>query len=98
MTTEDGSLIIKPCLPLEREFYQLIVAADERVKQLLAFVPTFYGTLNLLGKTRDEDGAEAGVEKAQRVVAGGVNVEELTNAVRDTLKIEPAPSGPARDK
>ena len=97
MTTEDGSLIIKPCLPLEREFYQRIVTADERVKRLLPFVPTFYGTLTPLGKTCDEDGAEAGVEKAQRVVAGGgVNVEELTNAVRDTLKTESA--GPARDK
>ena len=82
----------------------MIASADERVKHLLPFVPTFYGVLNLLGKTVDGQDAESGVKKAQSVVdasassSGGVNMEELANAVRDTLNIEPVQSGSAPDE
>lgn len=44
LTTEDGLLIIKPCLPKELEFYNLI-AVDERLAPLRPFVPKMYGTL-----------------------------------------------------
>ncbi|TDL18525.1 SAICAR synthase-like protein [Rickenella mellea] len=55
MATEDGSLIIKPCLPRERDFYQLIASDDPRVRHLQPHVPNFYGTLKLEGKV-DEQG------------------------------------------
>ncbi|KAJ3915993.1 hypothetical protein F5877DRAFT_47498 [Lentinula edodes] len=56
--TEDGSLLIKPALPLEHEFYTLMAQAramdsmglaggegDGNLKRLSRFVPEFYGTL-----------------------------------------------------
>ncbi|KAG8880079.1 hypothetical protein FRB98_005347 [Tulasnella sp. 332] len=49
--SEDGSLIIKSCLPVEREFYGQI-ASDVRLAALRPHVPIYYGTLQLQGAIR----------------------------------------------
>ena len=52
LTTEDGSLIIKPALPLELEFYEKY-SSHPSFKPLRPFLPKFFGTLKLEG-TLDE--------------------------------------------
>jgi 1D-myo-inositol-tetrakisphosphate 5-kinase/inositol-polyphosphate multikinase len=52
-TTQDGSLIIKPALPLELQFYQSAVSHDEFIP-LRQFIPQFYGTLRLEGQVDTE--------------------------------------------
>lgn len=52
LTTDDESLIIKPALPLELEFYQTH-ASDPAFEPLRPFLPKFFGTLKLEG-TVDE--------------------------------------------
>ena len=47
-TTEDGSLIIKPVLHRELEFYQSL-QQDPTLSPLLQFIPKFLGTLKLEG-------------------------------------------------
>ncbi|RPD68539.1 SAICAR synthase-like protein [Lentinus tigrinus ALCF2SS1-7] len=49
MTSEDGSLLIKPALAAEVAFYQS-VTTDPGFAPLRPFVPKFYGTLRLEGK------------------------------------------------
>ncbi|KAL0571053.1 hypothetical protein V5O48_010908 [Marasmius crinis-equi] len=63
-TTEDGSLIIKPALALEHEFYQSLTTNDS-FQALRPFVPKFYGTLKLEGQV---DGSEGGGVKASLVL------------------------------
>lgn len=58
-TTEDGSLIIKPALPLELQFYQTTLS-DPKLERLQEFIPVFYGTLKLEGKV-DETNQGDGV-------------------------------------
>ncbi|KAH9483532.1 Inositol polyphosphate multikinase [Psilocybe cubensis] len=48
-TTEDGSLLIKPALPRELEFYQKL-QGDSALDELRAFIPNFIGTLRLEGQ------------------------------------------------
>lgn len=57
LTSEDGSLLIKPAHPTEVAFYQSVVA-DPAFAPLRPFVPKFYGTLRLEGKV-DEAAAAA---------------------------------------
>ena len=52
LTTEDGSLIIKPALPLELQFYEEY-PFQPFFERLRPFLPTFFGTLKLEG-TVDE--------------------------------------------
>ncbi|KAG8945042.1 hypothetical protein FRC03_001828 [Tulasnella sp. 419] len=49
LASEDGSLVIKACLPAERDFYQ-ILSSNPTLEGLRPHVPTFYGTLKLEGK------------------------------------------------
>ncbi|KAF9265713.1 SAICAR synthase-like protein [Marasmius fiardii PR-910] len=60
-TTEDGSLIIKPALALEHEFYQSLTTQDS-FQALRPFVPKFYGTLKLEGQV-DESGEGGGIKE-----------------------------------
>ena len=54
MTTEDGSLLIKPALKRELEFYQrLQTDADEAIATLRKFTPKFLGTLTLEGEAKE---------------------------------------------
>ncbi|KAJ7585163.1 SAICAR synthase-like protein [Mycena floridula] len=52
-TTEDGSLIIKPALPLEHQFYQSLTK-DAAFESLRPFVSKFFGTLKLEGQVDDD--------------------------------------------
>lgn len=49
LTTEDGSLIIKPALPLELQFYQSLTT-DTGFAALRPFIPKFLGTLKVEGQ------------------------------------------------
>lgn len=59
-TTEDGSLIIKPALALEHEFYQSLTTNDS-FQALRPFIPKFYGTLKLEGQV--DESTEGGVKE-----------------------------------
>jgi 1D-myo-inositol-tetrakisphosphate 5-kinase/inositol-polyphosphate multikinase len=91
-SSQDGSLIIKPCLPAERDFYQLIAGGDERFASLRDWVPNFYGTLKLEGKVKEgEEAAEAVIgEAAAAVGAGGKRTaEDVVVGVQKTLEAAP---------
>jgi 1D-myo-inositol-tetrakisphosphate 5-kinase/inositol-polyphosphate multikinase len=60
LSSAHGSVIIKPCLPLEIEFYTAL-ASNEALAHLRRFVPKFYGTLKLQGQM-DEQGNIGSVE------------------------------------
>ena len=49
LTTENGSLLIKPTAEKELEFYQKL-QQDSHLEGLRVFTPTFLGTLKLQGK------------------------------------------------
>jgi 1D-myo-inositol-tetrakisphosphate 5-kinase/inositol-polyphosphate multikinase len=60
-TSEDGSLIFKPALPLEQQFYQTVIS-DPGFAPLQPFIPKFYGTLRLEGKIDTKSSnADAGI-------------------------------------
>jgi 1D-myo-inositol-tetrakisphosphate 5-kinase/inositol-polyphosphate multikinase len=54
LTSEDGSIVFKPALPLELEFYQTHVS-NPVFEPLRPFLPTFLGTLKLHGKIDESD-------------------------------------------
>ena len=60
-TSEDGSLLIKPALPAEVQFYQAVLTKPE-LEPLRLYIPQFLGTLRLEGEVdeeRSKDGAIA---------------------------------------
>lgn len=63
-TTEDGSLLLKPALHREIDFYQLIAAAsdDDPLSKLRKWIPKFLGVLKLEGKLKDTNGNRNGNE------------------------------------
>ncbi|RDX47392.1 SAICAR synthase-like protein [Lentinus brumalis] len=69
MTSEDGSLLIKPALAAEVAFYQS-VTGDPSFAPLRPYVPKFYGTLRLEGKL-DESQPQAEGEPLKVVQAPG---------------------------
>ena len=73
MTTEDGSLLIKPALPLEVAFYQTVLQ-DQALAALRPFVPKFYGTLKLAGVVEPSADGEA----AAKISTDGVEDEKDT--------------------
>ena len=54
LTTEDGSLLIKPALPAEVAFYQS-AATDASFAPLRPYLPKFYGTLRLEGRLDESE-------------------------------------------
>lgn len=56
-TTEDDSLLIKPALPREIEFYQRIAAAGDHdeLSKLRNWTPKFLGVLKLEGQLKDSN-------------------------------------------
>ncbi|CAE6408202.1 unnamed protein product [Rhizoctonia solani] len=70
----EGDLIMKPCLPAERDFYQAI-AADQRLAALGPYVPKFYGTLRLEGQVKTE--GEVGADQLREVLAKGASEPDL---------------------
>ncbi|KAI0081412.1 SAICAR synthase-like protein [Panus rudis PR-1116 ss-1] len=70
MTTEDGSLIMKPAYPTEISFYQS-VGADPGLAALRPFIPKFYGTLRLEGEVdASQEGQEDGGQLKVKEVEG----------------------------
>lgn len=56
-STADGSLIIKPCLPAEGEFYTRLSTSSD-FAHLRPFIPRFIGVLRLEGSVElDESGS-----------------------------------------
>ncbi|KAF8602811.1 SAICAR synthase-like protein [Ceratobasidium sp. AG-I] len=64
----EGDLIMKPCLPAERDFYQAI-ASDERLARLRGLVPQFYGMLRLEGQVEAQSAGELGPDQLREVLA-----------------------------
>ncbi|KAJ2936596.1 hypothetical protein H1R20_g500, partial [Candolleomyces eurysporus] len=63
MTTEDGSLLIKPALKRELEFYQRLQSdKDEAIATLRQFTPKFLGTLTLEGEAKEGSGDGGALE------------------------------------
>lgn len=54
LTTEDGSLLIKPAHPTEVAFYQS-TTVDPAFAPLHPFIPKFLGTLKLEGAVKPDD-------------------------------------------
>ena len=54
LTSEDESLVIKPALPLELEFYQKHIS-NPALEPLHPFLPLFYGTLKLEGNVEESN-------------------------------------------
>jgi inositol-polyphosphate multikinase len=54
-TSEDESLLIKPALPMELKFYELL-NADISLEPLRPFVPKFYGSLKLSEPEEEGEG------------------------------------------
>ncbi|CAL1703206.1 unnamed protein product [Somion occarium] len=77
MTTENGSLLIKPALPVEVNFYQS-VASDPGFAPLRPFIPEFYGTLKLEGVVDQEKSAEG----------EGVTVKEVPGKDKESIVLE----------
>ena len=52
LSSDDGALVIKPCLPLEEAFYDALSDAEKvgPFDALRPWVPVYYGTLRLEGK------------------------------------------------
>ncbi|KAG6901705.1 hypothetical protein C0995_008926 [Termitomyces sp. Mi166 len=59
LATEDGSLIIKPVLPLELQFYQAL-RQNSDLEPLRPFIPNFIGTLKLEGELDEKKSAVEG--------------------------------------
>ncbi|KAG6858874.1 hypothetical protein C0993_004926, partial [Termitomyces sp. T159_Od127] len=59
LATEDGSLIIKPALPLELQFYQALQQNSD-FESLRPFIPNFIGMLKLEGELDEEKSAVEG--------------------------------------
>jgi len=53
----DGSLVFKPALPLEIEFYQHM-SATTSLNRLQGYIPRFFGTLKLEGVLRTTSTAD----------------------------------------
>ena len=71
MTTEDGSLLIKPALHRELEFYQAM-HQDPKLSFLREFTPKFIGVLRLEGQLSDLAG-----ENGER----GLSIASLSEGV-----------------
>jgi 1D-myo-inositol-tetrakisphosphate 5-kinase/inositol-polyphosphate multikinase len=56
-TTEDGSLLLKPALPREIDFYQRLAAVDDHdeLSKLRKWIPKFLGVLKLEGQLKDSN-------------------------------------------
>lgn len=59
MTSEDGSLLIKPAHPVEVSFYQC-VGSEPGFAPLRPYIPKFFGTLKLAGQVDPKSQSEGG--------------------------------------
>lgn len=75
MTSEDGSLVIKPALPVEVSFYQTALS-DPAFTALLPYIPEFYGTLRLEGKIDQEKSGDGSIVVAENSAEAIKDVEK----------------------
>ena len=77
LTTENGSLMIKPAVPTELAFYERL-QLDSNLEDLRAFTPTFLGTLKLMGKVDEFKTGSAVLESVllESVVAASEEKDE----------------------
>lgn len=55
-TSEDGALLVKPALQLERQFYEAIKSDPESpFSGLKPFIPQFFGVLKLEGQVDESN-------------------------------------------
>lgn len=77
MTSEDGSLVIKPAMPVEVSFYQTALS-DPAFTPLLPYIPNFYGTLRL----------EGALDHAKSTGGTVVLADNSADAIKDEYKDE----------
>ncbi|GJE88105.1 inositol polyphosphate kinase family protein [Phanerochaete sordida] len=83
MTSEDGSLIMKPALPVEVAFYQAVLT-DPALDAMRPYIPKFYGTLRLEGQV-DEEQSAFGQIAIKQESATAVKDEEKESIVLENL-------------
>ena len=71
-TTENGSLLIKPAVPIELAFYQQL-QQDSNLENLRVFTPTFLGTLKVMGK----------VDEVRSAVSESIVIEPVASEEKD---------------
>lgn len=77
LASEDGSLIIKPTLPLELKFYQALSAEGLcALAPLRPFTSRFLGVLRLKGQL-DESGKDLAIGNSVTPIEGGDKDESL---------------------
>lgn len=81
MSDPSGSLVIKPALPREIAFYQLLSNSDPEdiVWPLRKFVPKNYGTLRLEGRVGAAGGVETDLDVQDEVPEVCVSVFQYVN-------------------
>ncbi|EJD47969.1 SAICAR synthase-like protein [Auricularia subglabra TFB-10046 SS5] len=82
LSSQDGSLIIKPCLHPELEFYQEI-ASNPALKHLKPIVPKFYGTLQLHGQLKTPEGGSEPVAVVPSIVLENISHSFVKPAILD---------------
>ncbi|WRT68814.1 uncharacterized protein IL334_005794 [Kwoniella shivajii] len=80
MSDASGSLVIKPALPREIAFYQMLNSAsrEDSIRQLKPFIPKFFGTLRLEGQLSSSGDLQKAEGKEQ--VPESVVIENLSYA------------------
>ena len=63
-TSQDESLIIKPALPMELKFYE-VLNTDISLEPLRPFVPKFYGSLKLSAPEEEEKTSDTAASGAK---------------------------------
>ena len=79
MTNDSGSVIIKPALPAEVEFYETI-QTNPVFEPLRVYIPKFLGTLKLQGQVdpeKSKDGAIVVKEASREDVGDGEKDESI---------------------
>jgi 1D-myo-inositol-tetrakisphosphate 5-kinase/inositol-polyphosphate multikinase len=89
-TTEDDSLLLKPALPREIDFYQRLAAADDHdeLSKLRKWIPKFLGVLKLEGQLKDSNAVGNGGDGNVEVVPvpGKIAPEDKDMSIRSTAR------------
>lgn len=88
-TTEDESLLLKPALPREIDFYQRLAAADDQdeLSKLRKWAPKFLGVLKLEGQLKDSNAVGNECDGSVEVVPvhGKIAPEDQDMSIRSTV-------------
>ncbi|KIP03382.1 hypothetical protein PHLGIDRAFT_94879 [Phlebiopsis gigantea 11061_1 CR5-6] len=83
MTNDDGSVIFKPALPAEVNFYQSVLSNPE-LEPLRPYIPRFYGTLRLEGQADQEQSID-GIIALKPGSAEAISDDEKDSIVLENL-------------